>query len=173
LFWEDLSHDLDDPEFLREYIVESVRIATIDRVINSLDSAREAASLSKADLARAVGLEPAVVRRLFSAQHVNPTLGTVAEIAASLGMRLTLEPLPAEDRKVVTEPLLGLVAEPRGAIGAARTARRGAITVSAKAPAKAGAEKSGRGNVPARDGRQMKERGLSARYSAPRSRTPA
>lgn len=105
-FWDDLAEDLKDPEFLREYVGESIRIETIDQLVNALDEAREAAGLSKAALARAVRAEPAVIRRLFSASRVNPTLGTLAEIAAALGMRVTLEPLPAADREHVTEPLL-------------------------------------------------------------------
>ena len=105
-FWDDLARDLQDPEFLRDYVVESVRIATIDSVVNSLDEARAAAGLSKAELARAISAEPAVIRRLFSASGVNPTLGTLAEVAAALGMRVTLEPLAAPERKALTEPLL-------------------------------------------------------------------
>ena len=105
-FWDDLREDLKDPEFLREYVRESVRIQTIDQVVNALDEAREAAGLSKAALARAVKTEPAVVRRLFSASRVNPTLGTLAEIAAVLGMRVTLEPIPAAEQEYVTAPLL-------------------------------------------------------------------
>jgi DNA-binding phage protein len=105
-FWDDLAEDLKDPEFLREYVRESVRIETIDQVVNALDDAREAAGLSKAALARAVRAEPAVVRRLFSAGRVNPTLGTLAEIAAALGMRVTLEPLPPAEQQYVTAPLL-------------------------------------------------------------------
>lgn len=113
-FWDDLAEELQDHEFLREYIRESVRIATIDRLVNGLDEAREAAGLSKAALARAISAQPAVVRRLFSAGHVNPTLGTLAEVAAALGMRVTLEPLTAEERKQVTHPLLeGRVADRR------------------------------------------------------------
>lgn len=114
-FWEDLARDLQDPEFLREYVVESVRIATIDWIVNALDDAREAAGLSKAGLARAISAEPAVIRRLFSASGVNPTLGTLAEVAAALGMRVTLEPLPTPERKTVTEPLLeGRAADTKG-----------------------------------------------------------
>ncbi|MET7869538.1 helix-turn-helix transcriptional regulator [Streptomyces cyaneofuscatus] len=105
-FWDDLAEDLQDPEFLRHYVVESIRIATVDRIVNGLDEARGAADLSKAALARAISADPAVVRRLFSAGHVNPTLGTLAEVAAALGMRITLEPLPPAERKSVTEPLL-------------------------------------------------------------------
>lgn len=129
VFWDDLAEDLKDPQFLREYVAQSVRVATIDRIVNELDSAREAAGLSKAELARAINTEPATVRRLFSAGHVNPTLGTLAEVAAALGMRVVLEPLAEEDRREITGPLLeGTSADPRalaGRIEAIRHAGRG------------------------------------------------
>lgn len=114
-FWEDLARDLEDPEFLREYVVESMRIATIDALVNALDDAREAAGLSKAELARAIQVEPATIRRLFASEKPNPTLGTLAEVAAALGMRVTLEPLADEERTRITEPLLdGRTADPVG-----------------------------------------------------------
>lgn len=112
-FWDDLAHDLEDPEFLRDFVVESMRIATIDDVVNALDGAREAAGLSKAQLARAIQVEPATIRRLFASEKSNPTLGTLAEVAAALGMRVTLEPLDDDERSQVTEPLLaGCAADP-------------------------------------------------------------
>ncbi len=105
-FWDDLVSDLEDPEFLREYVVESIRIATIDIIVNALDEARVAAGLSKASLARAISANPATMRRLFSGSASNPTLGTLAEVAAALGMRVRLEPLPKSERSIVTQPLL-------------------------------------------------------------------
>src|ERR1700678_71641 len=90
VFWDDLASDLEDPEFLRQYVAQSIRIATIDRIVNELDTAREAAGLTKAGLAHAISSEPATVRRLFSSDHANPTLGTLAELAAALGMRVVL-----------------------------------------------------------------------------------
>jgi transcriptional regulator with XRE-family HTH domain len=114
VFWDDLADDLKDSEFLREFVGESVRIATVDMIVNALDRARTTAGLSKADLARAISVNPAVIRRLFSAERPNPTLGTLAEVAAALGMRVTLEPLPAQERKAVTDPLL------QGAVPAAK-----------------------------------------------------
>jgi DNA-binding phage protein len=105
VFWDDLARDMEDPEFLRDYITESVRIATVDAIINALDDARVSAGLSKAELARAIGSEPATVRRLFSSGNANPTLGTLAEVAAALGLRISVEPLPAADREAVTKPL--------------------------------------------------------------------
>lgn len=112
-FWDDLAMDLKDPEFLRDYVVESMRIATIDRLVNELDEAREAAGLTKAELARAIGAEPASIRRVFASGHSNPTLGTLAEVASALGMQVTLTPLPAAERRKVTQSLLqGRVADP-------------------------------------------------------------
>lgn len=98
-FWDDLAKDLEDPEFLRDYVVESMRIATIDRLVNALDQAREAAGLSKAELARAIGAEPAAIRRLFGSGHSNPTLGTLVEVASALGTQVTLTPFPAGERE--------------------------------------------------------------------------
>lgn len=105
-FWEDLAKDLEDPEFRQHYLIESVRIATIDEVVNALDEAREAAGMTKAELARAIDQQPAVVRRLFSAGHVNPTLGTLAEVATALGMKITVEPLSDRERRQTTDALL-------------------------------------------------------------------
>jgi DNA-binding phage protein len=133
-FWDDLAQDLKDPQFLREYVAESIRIATIDRIVNELDAARQAAGLSKAGLARAISSEPATVRRLFSAGHVNPTLGTLAEVAAALGMRVVLEPLRADDRQQITEPLLeGSADDPRvlaGRMEALRHDQDGELTTA-------------------------------------------
>jgi DNA-binding phage protein len=107
LFWKDLATDLEDPEFLREYVRESVRIATVDAIMNALDDARVAEGLSKAELARVIGAEPAVVRRLFAAGNTNPnpTLGTLVDVAAALGLQVKIEPLPDEERRAVTEQL--------------------------------------------------------------------
>lgn len=100
-------NDLENPDFLKDYLLETIRITTIDSVVNSLDEARVAAGLSKASLARAINSDPATMRRLFSGQASNPTLGTLAEVATALGMKVTLEPLPNADRSTLTEPLMG------------------------------------------------------------------
>jgi DNA-binding phage protein len=126
VFWDDLASDLEDPEFLREYVAESIRIATIDRIVNQLDTARAAAGLTKAGLARAISSEPATVRRLFSSSHVNPTLGTLAEVAAALGMRVVLEPLDAKDQEQITRPLIeGSAKDPRALAARIEELRKG------------------------------------------------
>jgi ribosome-binding protein aMBF1 (putative translation factor) len=101
-----LADRLRDPEFARHYAAESARIDAIDAVINRLDELREESGLSKAQLARAIGAEPSVVRRLLSSESVNPTLGKVAELAAALGMKVTLQPMSEEERQRITEPML-------------------------------------------------------------------
>jgi DNA-binding phage protein len=114
-FWDDLADDLEDPEFLRAYVAESIRISTIDNIVNALNDAREAAGLTKAKLARAISTDPATMRRLFSSGASNPTLGTLAEVAAALGMKVTLEPLDRSEQTQVTESLLsGQAADARG-----------------------------------------------------------
>ena len=104
-YWDDLAEDLKDPTFLRAYITESLRVATIDRLVHELDQTREALGLTKAQLARAISAEPAVVRRLLSPGHRNPTIGTLAEVAAALGLKVELVPMADEERKLVSEPL--------------------------------------------------------------------
>jgi transcriptional regulator with XRE-family HTH domain len=126
VFWDDLARDLGDPEFLREYVTQSIRIATIDRIVNELDDAREQAGLSKTELARAINSEPATVRRLFSAGHVNPTLGTLAEVAAALGMRVVLQHMDAGERDRITTPLRqGRTEDPRALAQHAQAMRQG------------------------------------------------
>ena len=105
-FWEYHKENLADPEYAREFAVESVRVRTIDTIIGQLDEKREEVGLSKAALARAVGSEPAVVRRLLSSAGMNPTLGTLAEIAAALGLKVALEPMSEAERHEITEPTL-------------------------------------------------------------------
>ena len=82
-----------DPEFAEAYAAESARIAAIDSVINRLNEERELQHLSKAELARRASITPSAVRRLLTSDAQNPTLGTVSEVAAALGFRITLEPL--------------------------------------------------------------------------------
>lgn len=105
-FWDDHAHDMQNPEYAREFAAESVRVNTIDTIINRLDESRADAGLSKAALARAIGANPAVVRRLLSSTQANPTLGTLAEVAAALGLKVVLQPMTPEEREAVTVPML-------------------------------------------------------------------
>ncbi|MFY9336560.1 MAG: hypothetical protein WAO90_11260, partial [Mycobacterium sp.] len=62
----------------------------------------------KAAFARAIGSDPSTVRRPLSSELVNPTLGTIAEGSAALGMKVMLAPMSAEEHARITEPDAGL-----------------------------------------------------------------
>ena len=115
VFWADLHEDLQDPEFRRAFVLETMRIAATDDIVNAFDEARERAGISKADLARAIGMEPASIRRLFSSGSPNPTIGTLSDIATALGLRITIEPLAALDQRAIADALLGATRRVRSA----------------------------------------------------------
>ncbi|MFZ0158090.1 MAG: helix-turn-helix transcriptional regulator [Kineosporiaceae bacterium] len=94
-FWQDLDNDLQDPEFRSQFLLESERIATVDRIVNQLDDIRQDLGMTKSELARAIGHTPESIRRLLTAKSVNPQLSLVAELASVLGYRVTLQPITA------------------------------------------------------------------------------
>jgi len=104
-----LDRRLADPERARAFAGELARIRAIDAIVGQLDSAREEEHMSKAELARAAGVEPSAVRRLLSAQTVNPTLSTIAELAAAVGLKLTLTPMTDDERAQITAPMVAEV----------------------------------------------------------------
>ncbi|MCL5077021.1 MAG: helix-turn-helix transcriptional regulator [Actinobacteria bacterium] len=83
------SRELSDATFEQHYRQARAEIAQVDAVMRQLDSLREDAGMSKAELARMIGKNPSVVRRLFTAE-VNPELKTIAAIASALGARLEI-----------------------------------------------------------------------------------
>jgi len=80
-----------DPEFEAEYERIRQELAQVNSVMQRLDDLRISAGLSKADLAREIGRNDAVVRRLFTAE-VNPELRTVAALAAALDAEIQIVP---------------------------------------------------------------------------------
>ena len=72
-----------DPEFRAEYERTRRELGQVNEVMRELDGLRAEAGLSKAQLARAIGRNDAVVRRLFTAE-VNPELRTVAALGAEV-----------------------------------------------------------------------------------------
>jgi transcriptional regulator with XRE-family HTH domain len=134
VYWDDLAEDLKDPDFLREFVLESIRIQTIDSIINQIEDAREAAGLSKADLARSVSAQPATIRRLLgSATASNPTLGTVSELAATLGYRVKLELIKGNDARCLATALTtGSTPDARRLVSAIESLDGSKVTASAK-----------------------------------------
>lgn len=109
-FWADLQERLTgDPEFARQYVLEWVKVSTVDRIVNELDARRQDLGLSKSDLAKAVRRDPAAIRRLLSDSTGNPTLETVSSVAAAVGLRVALVPMGNAERQVLSDPLRELV----------------------------------------------------------------
>jgi DNA-binding phage protein len=93
----------EDPEFRAEFKRQRREIAAIDAIVNQLDALRESHRISKAQLARATGKNPAAVRRLLTASG-NPELRTVVAMAQALGADVKIVPKrpkarPAQPRK--------------------------------------------------------------------------
>ena len=77
-----------EPGYADAYDAARRKIDQIDQLVRALDSRRETLGMTKAELARRADLTPEVVRRLFSADSPNPTIGTLTALADSLGLEL-------------------------------------------------------------------------------------
>ena len=86
-----LARRLEDPEFREEFERQQREIAQIDALINRLDALRELQGMSKAELAREIHKNPAVVRRLLTAP-ANPELRTVVALADALDADVQIVP---------------------------------------------------------------------------------
>lgn len=77
-----------------EYERARSEIEQTDAVIRSLDELREDAGMSKAELARRVGRNPASIRRLFTAEQVRPELPLIISIANALDASIEIKHRP-------------------------------------------------------------------------------
>lgn len=83
---------LADDDTRTEYERARREIEQIDAVIRSLDELREDAGMSKAELARRVGRNPASIRRLFTAEQARPELPLIISIANALDASVEVKP---------------------------------------------------------------------------------
>jgi DNA-binding phage protein len=81
-----------DPEYRRAYKAARSRIDRIDALVRSLDERRRTRGMSKADLARAAGMQPEAVRRLFTMESPNPTAATLLALADVLDLDVVTRP---------------------------------------------------------------------------------
>jgi ribosome-binding protein aMBF1 (putative translation factor) len=87
---------MQDPEYRAAYERMAGEIAQTDTVIRELDALRVDLGMSKAELARRINRNAAVIRRLFTASQARPELPLVAAIADALGAELRVVPRAAE-----------------------------------------------------------------------------
>ncbi|MDQ3609520.1 MAG: helix-turn-helix transcriptional regulator [Actinomycetota bacterium] len=93
-----LNEQLKDPEFRAEFEREQREIAAIDAIVNTLEGVRAKLGISKAELARQIGKNPAAVRRLLTAP-INPELRTVVNLADALGYEVRVVPKNGRSRR--------------------------------------------------------------------------
>ena len=98
-----LAEQLSDPEFQAEYERERRELAVIDEIVNALDQLRAEYGMSKAELAREIGKNPASVRRLLTASG-NPELRTVVAMAAALDADIKVVPRKRARRPAKPRP---------------------------------------------------------------------
>ena len=79
----------------------------MDGLLKELDEARRQVGISKTELARLAGTQPASVRRLFSGNGHNPQVSTLASLAEALGHQLRFVPKSREDLAAATERATG------------------------------------------------------------------
>ncbi len=78
-------------------------------LLKELDDARRRAGLSKTELARLAGTQPASVRRLFSGNGHNPQVSTLAALAEVLGHEIRVMPKSREELAAAAERATGAV----------------------------------------------------------------
>jgi len=83
---------LEEPGVADAYEVARRRIDDIDRVVHTIEDRRTELGLSKAELARRIGVRPEAIRRLLSGNHANPTLSTVVSLASALDLAIMAVP---------------------------------------------------------------------------------
>ena len=75
-----------DAEYRDTYGRVRSSIDEVDRIVGAIEERRLALGLSKAELARRVGVAPEPARRLLSVDHADPTPSTVVSLAKVLDM---------------------------------------------------------------------------------------
>jgi DNA-binding phage protein len=96
-----LADHLRDPEFRAEFEKASREIKAIDAIVNELDGLRKAHGMTKAELAREIGKNPASVRRLLTAR-ANPELRTIVAMADALDADVVIVPRSRSGRRNTT-----------------------------------------------------------------------
>jgi ribosome-binding protein aMBF1 (putative translation factor) len=96
---------LTDPEVRHRYARTKHATVLTREVLMRIDTERERAGISKAELARRIGTSPSVVRRLFTSQASNPTLRTVIDMLDVLGVDLELRSTGTDDAPAETSKL--------------------------------------------------------------------
>jgi len=82
---------LEIPERRARYERTKRQVLATRQILQQIDDERERRGMTKADLAHRIGTTPSVVRRLFSSETSNPTLGTVVAMLDALDLDVQVQ----------------------------------------------------------------------------------
>jgi DNA-binding Xre family transcriptional regulator len=78
---------------------EVVKLVAFAELLIALDEIRAGSQISKAELARRIGVKPSVVSRLLDGKGRNVQLATIADVADALDVYIELRVRPQPKRK--------------------------------------------------------------------------
>lgn len=101
VFEHDLERELADPEARALFERELAKANAIATLLQTIEQARARRRLTKAEVARRVGSERSAISRLLAGKNANPTLNTLADLAAALDLEIELRVTerPARSKK--------------------------------------------------------------------------
>lgn len=87
--WDDfVADEISDEQSKRDYLVALAKVQATTELASAFERARDAQDLPKAEVARRVGTQASAISRLFSGDGINPTVGTMTEMAFALGLHI-------------------------------------------------------------------------------------
>ncbi len=89
---------------------EVERLVAYAELLNAFDEARAQADLSKAELARRIGVKPSVISRLLNGQAKNVELDTIAKLAGALDVYVEVKVRKQPKAKQSKHPALAIAA---------------------------------------------------------------
>jgi DNA-binding phage protein len=102
--WDQIrAHRLRDPAIRRLYEERRRTFAGIRQIVEALERQRVELGMSKLDLARKAGANPAALRRLLTSEDGNPTLQTLVSLCDALGLEIVIRPRGQEAGATHTE----------------------------------------------------------------------
>ena len=91
----------------REFERDVIKLVAFAELLKRLDDIRESENVSKAELARRVGVKPSVISRLFNGEGKNVQLDTLTDVADALDVyldvRIRRQPKNEDNRRAPIE----------------------------------------------------------------------
>jgi DNA-binding Xre family transcriptional regulator len=99
VFADHLARTFTTDEERSSYEREVAKLVAFAELLNIFDEVREGSQLSKAELARRIGVRPSVVSRLLDGKGRNVQLDTVADVADALDVYIEMRVRPQPKRR--------------------------------------------------------------------------